>query len=350
MRKAIILFFFLSLFIVACESKNSNPILFNQNDGSYYQKISKPEAAAKMVGLNAGLYKWGIVAVNGVAALIILVSSIFTVEQQSTAVVSRFGKFRRTAAAGLHMKWPLIESVEGRPSLRVTPLDVKVETKTKDNVFVHIVVSVQYFVIPEKVFEAFYKLRDPTTQISSYVFDVVRAEVPKIELDTVFEQKETLAQSIKKELEEAMKDFGYGILQSLITDIDPNEKVKASMNEINAAQRLRVAANEKGEADKIIRVKGAEAEALSKKLQGEGIANQRKAIISGLQESVGDFSEKIGVKAEDVMSLILLTQYFDTLQAIGSAANSKAVFLPHSPAGLSDIRNQMVQALVSVKE
>ena len=210
----------------------------------------------------------------------------FTVQQESAAIIQRLGKFSGIAQAGFHLKAPFLDRIAGRVNLRVRQLDTQVETKTRDNVFVHVIVSVQFFVIRDKIFEAFYRLNNPEAQIQSYVFDVVRAQVPKIKLDDVFEKKDEIAQVVKSELTDVMDDFGYGIQNVLVTDIDPDAKVKDAMNDINAAERLRVAAEEKGEAEKILKVKAAEAEAESMALAGKGIADQRLAIVEGLRESV----------------------------------------------------------------
>lgn len=261
-------------------------------------------------------------------------------------IIERFGRFNRIARAGLNFKLPFIESKAGTVSLRIRQLDVRAETKTKDNVFVNVIVSIQYFIIPERVYDAFYKLVDPTQQINSYVFDVVRARVPKITLDNLFENKDEIAFAVKAELNETMVNFGFEILNSLVTDIEPDTKVKTAMNEINAAERLKVAATEKGEADKIMKVKAAEAEAEAKALQGKGIADQRKAIIDGLKDSVGDFQKNIaGSTAQEVMNLVLLTQYFDTLKDIGS--NSNTILVPHGPGAVEDIATQLRNAMIT---
>lgn len=280
-----------------------------------------------------------------VPLVLFILSGFFIVEQQTVAVVETFGKFSRIANPGLNFKIPLIQRVAGRLSLRFLQLDVRAETKTHDNVFVHMTVSVQYFVIKEKVYEAFYKLQDPALQINSYVFDVIRARVPKITIDRLFEEKEEIANAIKGELNETMTQFGFGILNSLVTDIEPDAKVKIAMNEINAAERLKVAAHEKAEAEKIMKVKAAEAEAEAKALQGKGIADQRRAIVEGLKESVEDFKTTVqGTSAHDVMNLVLMTQYFDTLKEIGQ--NSNTILIPHSPGGMEDIQNQMRNAMI----
>jgi regulator of protease activity HflC (stomatin/prohibitin superfamily) len=286
-----------------------------------------------------------------IIAIIALFSLFFTIEQQSIGIVEFFGKFSRIAKPGLNMKVPFFERVAGKVNLRIQQLDVSVETKTQDNVFVNVIVSVQYFVLEDRVYEAFYKLSDPEKQITSFVFDVVRSTVPNIILDDVFEKKDDIANAVKGELENLMDDFGYGIVKALVTDIDPNAKVKEAMNEINAAQRLKVAANEKGEAEKILKVKEAEADARSKALSGEGIADQRKAIILGLQESVDEFQKSIpGSTAGDVMNLVLMTQYFDTLKDIGATSNSNTILIPHSPGNLSDLSNQIGQTIITANE
>lgn len=280
-------------------------------------------------------------------AIILCFFTFFTVEQQSTALIQRFGKFVRVSKSGLNLKIPFIESLVGIINLRVQQLDVKVETKTEDNVFVHIIVSVQFFANPDKIYEAFYKLDNPTMQITSFVFDVVRAKVPTIKLDDLFVKKDEIADAVKKELVEVMDGFGYGILKALVTDINPNEKVKESMNEINAAQRLRIAANEKGEAEKILKVKAAEGEAESKALQGQGIARQREAIIDGLQKSVSALSIGVpGVTTQDVLNLVLITQYFDTIKEIGASAKSNTVMLNHSPSAISDLASQITNSML----
>ncbi len=283
-----------------------------------------------------------------VLVIALLADGFFIVRQQTTAVVERFGKFKRIASSGLNLKIPLIDRIAGRVSLRIQQLDVRVETKTKDNVFVFVVVSVQYYVLPVKVTDAFYKLQNAQQQITSFVFDTVRARVPSIILDDLFEKKDEIAMAVKTELDQVMDDFGYGIIKALVTDIDPDANVKTSMNEINAAQRLREAAVQQAEADKIRVVKAAEAEAESKALQGQGIANQRKAIVEGLKESVESFNSSIeGTKAQDVMNLVLMTQYFDTIKDIGLSGKSNTILIPHSPGGMQDISNELRNAIIT---
>lgn len=286
----------------------------------------------------------------GLFVVIVVAGAFFTVNQQTAAVIQFLGKFQRVAGAGLNMKIPIVETIAGRVNLRVQQLDVRVETKTEDNVFVHVIVSVQFHVLPDRVYEAFYKLSDPHSQMSAYVFDVVRARVPRIKLDDVFEKKDEIANAIKDELQEVMDDFGYGILKALVTDIDPDPNVKKAMNEINAAQRLRVAATEKGEADRILKVKAAEAEAQSKALQGKGIADQRKAIVEGLRESVDTFQRSVpGSTAQDIMNLVLMTQYFDTLKEVGANSRSNTLLIPHSPSALTELTDQIRNALMAAE-
>src|SRR5688572_24426014 len=287
----------------------------------------------------------------GLVVIATLAATFFTVQQRTTAIVQRLGKFVREAEPGLHVKIPFIDRVIGCMNLRVQQLDVRIETKTEDNVFVQMVVAVQYYVLPEKVYDAFYKLDDATRQITSFVFDVVRAKVPQIRLDDVFEKKDEIADIVKAELAQVMDGFGYGILKALVTDIDPDARVKASMNEINAAQRMRVAATEKGEAERILKVKSAEGDAQSKALQGKGIADQRKAIVAGLRDSVDEFQKSVpGTTAKDVLNLILMTQYFDMLKEIGASSRTNAILIPHAPGNVGNLIDQMRTALIEADQ
>jgi len=290
------------------------------------------------------VFLYGIVAIFGVGTIL---SGFFQVRTAEAVVIQRMGKFLRVANAGINFKLPWLDQIAGRIDLRVQQLALDVETKTKDNVFVKIPVSVQYHVIPEKVYEAFYKLANPKQQISSYVFNVILGHVPKMILDDAFLQQSDIAIAIKEGLDDVMKTYGYAIDQALVTDIEPDEKVKAAMNDINAAQREQVAATARGEAEKILKVKQAEAEAQSKALQGQGIANQRKAIIEGLKDSVEAFSKAVeGSTPHDVMMLVLLTQYLDTMKEIGANDKSNTIFLSHSPAAIGDLFRQMQEAIM----
>jgi regulator of protease activity HflC (stomatin/prohibitin superfamily) len=285
--------------------------------------------------------------VFGIIGLSLVLGSFFTVNTAQVAVITRFGKFLRVAEAGLNWKTPYFDSVAGLVSLRVNQITLTMETKTKDNVFVTIPISVQNRVRPEKVYDAFYKLSDPVAQIKSYVEQVILGHVPGMTLDEVFASQSSIAAAVKKELDEDMATFGYEIVNVLVTDIVPDGKVKSAMNDINAAQREQVAANARGEAEKILVVKKAEAEAESKALQGQGIANQRKAIIEGLQTSVEQFQKAVSdASAKEVMQLVLVTQYFDTLKSIGENDKSSTLFLSHSPAAVKDVSDQILQAML----
>ncbi len=273
--------------------------------------------------------------------VIILFSSFFTVKQQTSVVIERFGKFMSIRNSGLQLKIPIIDRIAGRVNLRIQQLDVIIETKTKDNVFVKMKVSVQFKVIQEKVYEAFYKLEYPHDQITAYVFDVVRAEVPKLKLDDVFERKDDIAIAVKRELNEAMMAYGYDIINTLVTDIDPDIQVKNAMNRINAADREKTAAEFESEAQRIRIVAKAKAEAESKRLQGQGIADQRREIARGLVESV-EVLNTVGINSQEASALIVVTQHYDTLQAIGADTNSNLILLPNSPQAGSDMLNNMV--------
>ncbi|CAM6095628.1 unnamed protein product [Calypogeia fissa] len=270
------------------------------------------------------------------------------VQQSTVGVKERFGKFQDVLEPGCHcVPWCVGIQVAGTLSLRVKQLDVRCETKTKDNVFVVVVASVQYRAIKDSAYDAFYKLTDPKSQIQSYVFDVVRASVPKMLLDDVFEQKGEVAKSVEDELEKAMGAYGYEIVQTLIVDVEPNEGVKRAMNEINAAARLRVATLDKAEAEKILLVKRAEGEAESKYLSGVGVARQRQAIVDGLRESVVAFSENVaGTTAKQVLDMVLVTQYFDTLSHIGASSKNSTVFIPHGPGAVKDVAEQIRNGLL----
>ncbi len=276
----------------------------------------------------------------------ILISGIFTVRQQTSAIVERFGKFLSIRNSGLHFKIPVFDRIVGRINLKIQQLDVLVETKTKDDVFVRLKISVQFQVLKEKVYDAFYKLENPHDQITSYVFDVVRAEVPKMKLDDVFERKDDVAIAVKQELNEAMINYGYDIIKTLVTDIDPDSQVKEAMNRINAAEREKVAAEYEAEAERIKIVAKARAEAESKRLQGQGIADQRREIARGLEESV-DVLNNVGINSQEASALIVVTQHYDTLQSIGEETNSNLILLPNSPQAGSDMLNNMIASFTA---
>ena len=281
--------------------------------------------------------------------LVVLFASFFTVKQATAAIVERLGKFHVVRQSGLHLKIPFIDQVAKRMNLRIQQLDVIIDTKTLDNVFIRMKVSVQYQVIASQVADSFYRLENPENQITSYVFDVVRAEVPKLKLDDVFVRKDDVAIAVKGELQEAMQSYGYDIIKALVTDIDPDEQVKHAMNRINAAEREKTAAEYESEAQKIRIVAVAKAEAESKKLQGQGIADQRREIAAGLVESVKMLNEA-NINAQEASALIVVTQHYDTLQAIGSTNKSSLVLLPNSPNSASTLLNDLMVSMAATQQ
>lgn len=276
----------------------------------------------------------------------IVISGLFVVKQQTAAIVERFGKFQSIRHSGLKLKIPLVDKISGRLSLKIQQLDVIIETKTLDDVFVKLKVSVQYRVIKERVYDAFYQLDYPHEQITSYVFDVVRAEVPKMKLDDVFVKKDDIALAVKAELNDAMMEYGFDIIRTLVTDIDPDPQVKIAMNRINAADREKTAAQYEGDAQRILIVEKAKAEAESKRLQGQGIADQRREIARGLEESV-DVLNRVGINSQEASALIVVTQHYDTLQAVGQETNSNLILLPNSPQAGSQMLNDMVASFTA---
>ncbi|MFD2724760.1 SPFH domain-containing protein [Hyunsoonleella rubra] len=278
--------------------------------------------------------------------LIILISSFFIVKQQTAAIIERFGRFQSIRHSGLQLKIPLVDRIAGKLSLKIQQLDVIIETKTLDDVFVRLKVSVQYKVIRDKVYDAFYKLDYPHDQITSYVFDVVRAEVPKMKLDDVFVRKDDIAIAVKAELNDAMMDYGYDIIKTLVTDIDPDAQVKEAMNRINASEREKIAAQFEGDAQRILIVEKAKAEAESKRLQGQGIADQRREIARGLEESV-EVLNRVGINSQEASALIVVTQHYDTLQALGEETNSNLILLPNAPQAGSNMLNDMVASFTA---
>ena len=278
--------------------------------------------------------------------VLILLSGIFMVKQQTAAIVERFGKFIGVRNSGLQFKIPVFDKIAGRVNLRIQQLDVVVETKTKDDVFVRLKISVQFQVRKDAVYDAFYKLENPHDQITSYVFDVVRAEVPKMKLDDVFERKDDIAIAVKGELNEAMSSYGFDIIKTLVTDIDPDMQVKEAMNRINAAEREKVAAEFEAEAERIKIVAKARAEAESKRLQGQGIADQRREIARGLEESV-DVLNNVGINSQEASALIVVTQHYDTLQSMGEQTNSNLILMPNSPQAGSNMLNDMIASFVA---
>ena len=289
--------------------------------------------------------------VLGIAfGVIILALTIYMVRQQTFAIIERWGKFTRVVGPGIHVKVPIMDRVVGRVSIRVQELNVSIKTKTNDNVFVDLLIAVQYFVDGEdKVWDAFYRLTNPQAQMESWIFDNVRAKVPGMILDSVFENKEEIAKEIEDSLSARLSEYGYKLVRALVNDIQPDKGVADAMNEINRQQRLRVAAEHEGEAKKIIVIKEAEADARSKELSGEGIAKQRIAIVAGLRESVKDASDALGVNAEGVMTLVLMTQYYDMLTDVGKNSRTNTIMLPHSPGAVGELREQIIASIETSK-
>lgn len=281
--------------------------------------------------------------------LVILLMSLFTVTQETAAVVERLGKFHSIRDAGLHLKIPIIDNIAKRLNLRIQQLDVIIDTKTLDNVFIKMKVSVQFQVIRTQVADAYYKLEDPHNQITSYVFDVVRAEVPKLKLDDVFVKKDDIAIAVKAEIQEAMRSYGYDIIKALVTDIDPDEQVKHAMNRINAAEREKTAAEYESEAQRIRIVAVAKAEAESKKLQGQGIADQRREIAKGLEESV-KMLNSVNINAQEASALIVVTQHYDTLHSVGANNRSNLILLPNSPTAASSMLNDLLVSMTTANK
>ena len=281
--------------------------------------------------------------------LLILIFGLFIVKQQTAYIIERFGRFSSIRFAGLQFKIPLVDRIAARLSLRIQQLDVVVETKTKDDVFVNMKISVQYQILREKVYDAFYKLQNPHEQLTAYIFDLVRAEIPKMLLDDVFEKKDDIAFAVKRDLKEAMLEYGYDIVKALVTDIDPDHSVKQAMNRINAAEREKIAAQHEGDAQRILIVERAKAEAERKRWQGTGNADQRREIAKGLEESV-DPLNKAGINSQEASALIVITQHYDTLQAVGSDSSSNLILLPNNPNAASTMLNDMTASLLAANK
>ena len=284
-----------------------------------------------------------------VLALVILFLGLFMVKQQTAFIIERFGKFQSIRYAGLNFKIPIVDRIAARLSLRIQQLDVVVETKTNDDVFVQLKISVQYQILRDKVYDAYYKLQNPHEQLTAYIFDLVRAEIPKMILDDVFEKKDDIAFAVKRDLKEAMLEYGYDIVKALVTDIDPDASVKEAMNRINAAEREKVAAQHEGDAQRILIVERAKAEAESKRLQGKGIADQRREIAKGLEESV-DTLNKAGINPQEASALIVITQHYDTLQSIGADSSSNLILLPNNPNAASSMLNDMTASSLAANK
>ncbi|HFE9498898.1 TPA: SPFH domain-containing protein [Streptococcus agalactiae] len=281
-----------------------------------------------------------------VLVIVLLITSLYVVKQQTVAIIERFGKYQKTATSGIHIRVPLgIDKIAARVQLRLLQSEIIVETKTKDNVFVTLNIATQYRVNENNVTDAYYKLIKPEAQIKSYIEDALRSSVPKLTLDELFEKKDEIALEVQHQVAEEMSTYGYIIVKTLITKVEPDAEVKQSMNEINAAQRKRVAAQELANADKIKIVTAAEAEAEKDRLHGVGIAQQRKAIVDGLADSIQELKDvNVTLTEEQIMSILLTNQYLDTLNTFAINGN-QTIFLPNNPEGVEDIRTQVLSAL-----
>ena len=277
--------------------------------------------------------------------LTILFAGIVITSQQTVKIIERLGKFQRIAQPGLSFRIPVLDRVVATLDLRVQSLDANLETKSRDNVFVNALVSTQYRIDPTQTAQAYYELSEPRQQILSYIADAIRSAIPQMNLDEAFEKKDDVARRVQENLSEGMKGFGIIIVNTLITGIDPAGDVKDAMNNINAAQRQRVAAQELAEADRIKVVTKAQGEAERQKLQGIGIADQRQAIVDGLAVSFKTLADH-GLDERDVLNLLMLNQYMDTLQRLGEYGKTSTLMLNGSPSGLTDLRQQIMEAIV----
>jgi regulator of protease activity HflC (stomatin/prohibitin superfamily) len=289
-----------------------------------------------------------LLVVGGILLLSMFISSVFSVSNRTVKIIERFGKYQRTANAGLNFKVPFIDTVRSTLSLQVEQHNIPVDSITKDKVSVRVACTVNYNVLEGREADSYYKLATPKAQIETFVFDVVRSQVPKLTLDEIFDSKDHIAQAVKAELTADMAGFGYEIGKVLVTEIEPDAKVKAAMNEINAAQREAQAANARGDAEKTLRVKNAEAQAESDRLKGEGIAAQRLAIINGAKQSVEELKSAYpGVSEETLMNMLMMTQYFETLSQLGNKPGDKVIFVPGTPDGVAGFRQQIMEGLAA---
>ncbi len=289
-----------------------------------------------------------LLVVGGILLLSMFISSVFSVSNRTVKIIERFGKYQRTAGAGLNFKIPFIDTVRQTLSLQVEQHIIPVDSITKDKVSVRVSCTVNYNVLEGREADSYYKLATPKAQIETFVFDVVRSQVPKLTLDEIFDSKDHIAQAVKAELTADMAGFGYEIGKVLVTEIEPDAKVKAAMNEINAAQREAQAANARGEAEKTLRVKQAEAQMEADRLKGEGIAQQRLAIINGAKQSVEELKSAYpGVSEETLMNMLMMTQYFETLSQLGNKPGDKVIFVPGTPDGVAGFRQQIMEGLAA---
>jgi len=280
------------------------------------------------------------------------VGCFICINTSEVGMITRFGEFSRQADEGFNIICCPCEQLQDTVSLRVQQLEVRCDTKTSDNVMITVMCAVQYQVLPDKVHDAFYRLTNPKSQITSYIEDVVRSTIPKMTLDQAYESKAQVASTVREALQVKMESYGYAIHQALVTDLTPDERVRRAMNEINANRRLREAATAKAEADKIMLVKAAEADAESKYLSGVGIARQRKAIVDGLRDSVLEFSGNVpGTGPSDVINLLMITQYFDMLKEVGNNPSSTTIYVPDhgGPKSVADeVRSGLMEGNTAI--
>lgn len=277
----------------------------------------------------------------------------------SVNIIEQFGRFHSVRRPGLSILWPCIGQYKaGTVSLRLQSLTVRCETKTKDNVFLHIECCVQYKVTDAQSAEKFfYQLTDPEQQMTAILFDVIRSLAPKMVLDDIFISKTELGDAVQAELAKSFSSFGVAIVQTPITDIDPNQSVKNAMNQIQTNERLKIAARDEGEAAKIKQIKMAEAageatriqaaaEAEATHLRGVGMAKQRHAILEGMRADVEEWSSVPGMDAQSVVALMLQNTYYGVLKDMGEAPGGNTIFVPSTPNSVNHMTDQIRDAML----
>ena len=300
-----------------------------------------------LVGMTGALIILGVIVV---IVLAVLCASIFIVPQQQAYIIERFGKYNKVQFAGIHAKIPFVDRISTKTNMRVSQLNVQLETKTLDNVFVTVVASTQFRVNPENVATAYYELRDPAGQLRSYMEDALRSAIPALSLDDAFARKDDVAFDVQKTVGTEMARFGFTVVKTLITAIDPSPQVKSAMDSINAAQREKEATRQRAEAQRIQIETQAAAEAEKTRLQGEGQANYRREIASGIVDQIKSL-QAVGMNIGDVNNVVLFNQYLDVLRSLSESNNSKTVVLPAStPGGYQDMYSQITQAMVTANE
>lgn len=277
-------------------------------------------------------------------------ASVFIVPQQQAYIVERFGKFQSVMFAGIHMRIPFVDRIAMKTNMRVSQLNVKLETKTLDNVFVTVVASTQFRVNPENVATAYYELRDPAGQLRSYMEDALRSAIPALTLDDAFARKDDVAADVQKTVGNEMSRFGFTVVKTLITAIDPSPQVKHAMDSINAAQREKEATRQRAEAQRIQIETQAAAEAEKTRLQGEGQANYRREIANGIVDQIKSL-QAVGMNIGDVNNVVLFNQYLDVMRSLAESDNAKTVVLPAStPGGYQELYEQTTKAMLTANE